>query len=70
MKCFSISVSHTNMFCFNSVYLQADCLCHFLHQAIIDRVMNSFLPGDGTGQHLSDVFPQLFRLVDRQSGRL
>lgn len=35
--------------CCICVYLQTDCLCYFLHQAIIDDAVNNFLPGDGTG---------------------
>ena len=29
-----------------NVYLQTDCLCYFLHQAIIDGAVNSLLQGD------------------------
>lgn len=35
--------------CCVCVYLQTDCLRYFLHQAIIDDAVNSFLPGDGIG---------------------
>lgn len=53
---FCVALKGTLQCCF-PVYLQTDCPCYFLHQAIIDGRVDSALPADGAGEHLSDVYP-------------
>lgn len=56
-----------------NTYLQTNRLCDFLHQAVVDGAVSSFLPGDGTTQCQSqapDVFPQEPWLVYLRRGWL